>query len=281
MGFIESCLEEMCTFGLDSSFVSSLTSTLAVYNAGTNNTIVSIMRNSVFAVGASLLTLFMLMELVVMINRSDGGSGISGIKLPANILIKFAIFAFLFCHIPAILSGIEDVVVHSISSRMAGASYTSGLGVSSSDIATMSEAIEDLSYVQRIFTYITVLLCWLIVKAVKAIVSLTVVFRMFELWLMLMFSPIPLATIASQEFRQTALNFLKAFTAVCLRGAAIIGCFLIYNTLTASLMRGFDPSLAINEYISTVLVNNILYSIALAMTVFSSGKIVNRILNVI
>ncbi len=71
MSFIETMLTDLCNLSLESGFADSLNKTLSGYNASTNSTIVNLMKNSVFAIGASLLTLFMLMELVAMVNRSD------------------------------------------------------------------------------------------------------------------------------------------------------------------------------------------------------------------
>ena len=93
MSFIEVMITDLCNLSLETDFASSLNKTLADYNSTANTTIINLMRDSVFAVGAALLTLFMLMELVAMVNRANGGeSGLGSIKLPANVMMKFAIF---------------------------------------------------------------------------------------------------------------------------------------------------------------------------------------------
>ena len=105
MTFTESMLSDLCNLALEDGFAESLNKTLSQFDSGTNSIIVNLMRNCVFAIGAALLTLFMLMELVAMVNRSDSmETGLGSLKLPSNIMIKFVVFAFLFCHIPAILN---------------------------------------------------------------------------------------------------------------------------------------------------------------------------------
>ncbi len=279
MSFIETMITDLTSFDLDSGFVSALTKTLADYNPTANAFIINVMKNTVYAVGASLLTLFMLIELVAMVNRADGGSGLGGIKLPANMFIKFAIYAMLFTHIPAILTGIEQVAV-SIASGMASTGYSINMGISASQVTNMADVINDLSFFDRIFTYIIVLLCWLTVKVVQAIIQLTAVFRLFEMWIMLLLSPIPLSTFASSEFKQTAFSFIKAFTATALKSSAIIACFVVYNALMGTLIVNYDPSLDVSEYIHGILVQNIIYTIVLAFSVLGSGKIINRIMGV-
>lgn len=282
MSFIEAMITDLCNLSLESGFSDSLNKTLAQYSSGTNSTIVNLMKDSVFAVGAALLTLFMLMELVTMVNRANGGeNGLGSIKLPANVMIKFAIFAFLFCHIPAILNGIEATAVNLGSSMVTSTNFGFGVGVSTAQVSEIANGIENLDFFNKIFTYIVVFVCWLFVHMVESIISITTVFRVFELWLLLLFSPIPLATIASQEFRQTAINFLKTFTAVSLQGAAIIACFLIYQALMGSYVKSYSSGIDISEFINSFLLQNILYTAVLAVSVFSSGKIIKQIMNAV
>ena len=277
MSFVEVMISDLCNLSLEDGFSTSLTQTLAEYNAGTNSTIVNLMKGTVFAVGASLLTLFMLLELVAMINRSNGGEGgLGSIKLPAHILIKFGVFALLFCHIPALLNGIEATAV-SIGSGIT-ADYNFGVGIDETQIAALASAIDGLGFFDRIFTYIVIFVCWLFVHFVEGILSITVVFRAFELWLMLLLSPIPLATLASTDFRQTAINFLKSFTAVCLQGTAIVACFLIYQALMASFVTSYDTSTDVSTFVNSFLLQNIIYTAVLAVSVFSSGRIIKQIM---
>lgn len=281
MSFIEVMISDLCNLTLESGFAGSLTKTLSQYNAGANTTIVTLMKDSVFATGAALLTLFMLTELVVMVNRSNGESGLSGVRLPVNILIKFGVFAFLFCNIPAVLGGIEQTAVNIGSDMIASANLNFGVGVDATQVSVIASAIESLDFFNRIFTYIVVFICWLFTHLVESIIGITTIFRIFELWLLLLFSPIPLATLASGEFRQTAINFLKTFTAVSLQGAAIIACFLIYQAVVGSSVKSYDASMDISQFINSFLLQNILYTAVLAVSVFSSGKIVKQIMNAV
>lgn len=276
----EKMLRDFCDFGLDSGFFETLRKTLANYNPTANSTIIGIMQSSVFGVGASMLTLFMLLELVTLINRVDSGQGLNGTKIPANALIKFAVLSLFYCNIPKVINGIEAVGVYIASSLGSVITSSGGMGITEADVNTMVDAMNDIGIVERIFTIIVLLLCWLIMKVVQFILSVTVLFRMVEIWLMLLFSPIPLACIASQEFKQTAINFLKSYAAISLRGAAIIGCFIIYYALVGSSIVAYDSSMDINDFIGGFLIDNLLYVIVLGVSVFSSGKIINKILGV-
>ena len=280
MSFIEVMISDLCNLSLGDTISGSLTQTLGEYNSTTNTTIVDLMKNSVFAVGASLLTLFMLLELVAMVNRANGGeAGLGSIKLPAHIFIKFAVFSVLFCNIPALLNGIEGTAASVGKAMITGANYGFGVGVEETQVIAIANAIDKMGFFNKIFTYIVVFVCWLFVHIVSGIISITVIFRAFELWLMLLLSPIPLATLASQDFRQTAINFLKSFAAVCLQGSAIVACFLIYQALMCAFIQKYDATtMDISQFINSFLLQNIIYTAVLAVSVFSSGKIVKQIM---
>ena len=68
--------------------------------------------------------------------------------------------------------------------------------------------------------------------------------------------------------------------AVSLKGAGIIACFVIYNSLVSSFIGDYDPSMDITEYMDGMLIQNILYAFALAISVLNAGKIVNRVMGV-
>lgn len=282
MSFLETMINDMCNLGLESGFANGLKQVVLFTAGGVGQQIVEIMKNTTFAIGASLLTLFMLMELVTMVNRSNSSeAGLSGVRLPANVLIKFGIYSILFCKIPVILGGIEAISVE-IATGISNSNFNVGVGIDINQTNTIANAIEQLDFMEKIFTYIVIIVTWLFCHLVEAIINVTAIFRTFELCLLLLFSPIPIATLPSTEFRQSAINFLKTFTAVCLQASAIIACFMIFSTLIGSnLIANLETSVDVSKFVCSALVNNIMYTCALAASVFSSGKIIKQIINAI
>lgn len=278
---LKSWINEIANLNIDSGYTNSLTQTLSGYNSSVTSIIINTMRTSSYVIGASLLTLFMLMELVAMVNRSSGSEqGLGSIKLPANIMIKFAIFAFCYTHIPTILNAIQDIAANFAVGLSYSDGYSVGVGLSASQVDAVCNEISNLDFLDKIFTYVTVLLAYCVIKLVKGLLTITIILRVFELWLLLMYAPIPLSTIVSPELRQTAINFLKTFIAVSMQGGAIIACFLIYRALmTSSFIALYDGSVNVNDYISTFLMNNIMAALALAISVLTSGKLVRQIMN--
>jgi hypothetical protein len=287
---LEIMLSDLCNLTLEEGFSDSLLKSLITnsnaYQSGVTNAIVNIMSNTVFAIGASLLTLFMLMEFISMVSRADIDN--MGFRLPTIVMVKFGIYTFLYCNIPKILGGIEAVALSIGQSIVTGQTLHGGnglfdysVGLADTDLANIASAVDALPFFSKIFTYLIVFLSWLFVHLVKGMLEIATVFRAFELWILLLFAPIPLATLASQDFRQTALNFLKTFTAVALQSSAILACFFIYQLLMTSYIKSYDTSANIADFFNSFLLSNILYTTVLAMSVLSSGRIVKQMINAI
>lgn len=272
---IKDMLNELTNLTFEPIVTDSLTKTLSGYNSDVTNEVLDIMQNSVYAIGASLLTLFMLIELASLITRANTDNSLRGMQIPANILIKFAILAFLYCHLPDVLNGIQEIAVR-ISNNISS-STTANTGLDASQIDILYNAIEDTGIIQRIVIYILVLLEWLAMRIIVIIVNTVVIFRMFEMWILLAFAPIPLSTIASAEFRQTCFNYLKNFAALALQSSVILLSFRIYSALLNSSIATFSGS-DVMQFMLTMFGKNIGYLIVLVVSVMASGRVAKSIL---
>jgi hypothetical protein len=276
---IETLLTNLCNLSLEGLSESALTKTLSDFNADANNQIISIMKDSVFAIGASLLTLFMLMELCSMITRSSGDNGLGSLKLPANILIKYGVFTLFYCNIPTVLNAIEQIAVELTGKVFTGASTTISVGITSSNITSLVNEIDSLNLMSKLYLSLILVICFLFTHIILAVVNCTVLFRAFEMWILLFLSPIPLATIANTEFRMTAINFLKNYAAIALQGTAIAACFVIYQKLLSGTINGYVSGDAMNFVLNTLIKNLLIYTLCLAVSVFATGRITKSLMN--
>ncbi len=276
---IDAMIDDLGNFSFDNTYIGTITQTASQYNSDIyNNVVIKFMKDVSFGAGAALLTIFMLMELIAILQRNGGdNSGIMGIKLPANILIKWAIVTFLYCRLSIILDGIQQISANMATNAVISASAPGSL---SGDMSAAKAAIDSLGLVEKALACTIVVLEWLIFNLFKSLVSVAMIFRMFELWLLLMFAPIPLATLPSQEFRQTAINFIKLFTSVCLTGVIIMATFMLYSKFITGKFAAL-PADATFLVFAQQMVLNLLYLSVLVVTVFSAGKISKSMLHVI
>lgn len=275
--FTYKMLSDLCNLNLNDSAVSSLTETLSNYNSHVTSNIMNIMKTSVFAIGASLLTLFMLIELTSLITKANTDNSLRGMQIPINILLKFAILSFLYCHLGTILNGIQEIAVK-ISLNIAGTSAAVDMGLNTSQILTICEAIEDSDIFEKILIYVFLFVEWLTVEGCLIVINAMVLFRAVELWILLAFAPIPLAAIASNEFRQTCFNYIRNFAAISLQSSVILLCFKIYNLLVDGKITTFDGTDALG-FMLEFLTINIGYLIVLVVSVLSAGRMAKSIIS--
>jgi hypothetical protein len=275
--FVDSMIDDLTGFAFDSNFMETVTKTASSYDAPTYKIVKDFMKDVSFGVGAALLTLFMLMELVSIIQRSDGDSGLQGIKLPINILIKWGIVTFLFCRLNVVLDAIQTIAVQMATSTTFANTSTSADFLSSVD--SIKTSVDSLGLIDGMLAFIIIMICWLVMNLLKSAVSVLMIFRIFEIWIMIMFAPIPLSTLPSSEFRQTAINYIKNFTALSLSGVIIVAAFHLYSAFTASkLTNALSTDTGVLVFAQNMLLM-ICYLLVLVVTVFNSGKLAKSILN--
>lgn len=218
-------ITDIASVSYDDTLNNSLTQTLKTFNYTSTTAVINIAKNTTFGIGTGLLSIFLLMDLIAIIQRMDGGGGSqSGINIPANFLIKFAIITFLYCKYNIIMEGIEAICVSissSIGSTTVAGPFNAGAG--------LINFYNSLDFLQKAMCGMCIFLCWLVSWLMKNFVIICIAFRMFQMWLMTMFAPIPLATLPSNEFKGTAINFIKSYASVCLSGCIIMGTFKLYS----------------------------------------------------
>ena len=133
---------------------------------------------------------------------------------------------------------------------------------------------------EQVGAFILIIIIFCITEVIFFVIQTIVFFRIFELFIVYMFAPIPLSTLASQEFRSVAINYLKNFLAICLQSAIILASFKLYNIIMVSYIPTTVPaSLTSWDVFVQILVPMTGYLFVLAAAVFSSGRISKSIVN--
>lgn len=283
---IDMMIDDIVNFTASSDFISTVTMTAKEYGGSGNiyyGVVMKFMKDVSFGIGASLLCLFMLMELIAIIQRGDNGGGIHGMQIPANILIKWGIYTFLFCHLNVVLDGIQEVAKEMANSGAISSSAPNVQLISTTQ--TIKDAVKALGLIEELFADLVIILVWLIMNLFKSFISVLLIFRMFELWIMIMFAPIPLATLPMAEFRQTAINYLKSFVALCLTGVIILAAFTLYSSFAANQLKtvltGLSGGILGFLDFAGAMLTFLCYVSVLVVTVFNAGKLAKSIMNAV
>jgi hypothetical protein len=224
--FVKGMITQILNVSSFTTEIASLKTTIQSFNTDVFSTILDVVKSTTFAIGAALLTLFMLMEFVGMVNRYNSDGGITGIKLPANIMIKFGIISFLFCNFYKVLMGMQGIGVELCNGLVTKFGGDPNITMNTYSLVTqISDIINNFDIINKIIIIIILIIIWIAVQGIMIIIKCTVYFRLFETYLLFIFSPIPLSTIPSNEFRSVGINFLKSFAALSIQGAVIIASF--------------------------------------------------------
>ena len=164
--FFEAEIDDICKVNLDLEFASTLTKTAKNYNSKVYKSVKTIM-NVCFGIGASLLSIFMLTELVAIIQRADSsGSGFHGMQIPANLMIRWGIITFLYCHSNVLLEGIQAVIANL--TTQINYSNTAQTLVAA---ATVKATVDSMGIFSKLFAYMAVFIIWVCFQIFKYLIT--------------------------------------------------------------------------------------------------------------
>lgn len=89
---------------------------------------------------------------------------------------------------------------------------------------------------------------FIVMKAIAYLIFVIAAGRVFELGVMTIFAPLPLATFASETSSDVARNFIKNYIATVIQIGVIIAMFMVYVALNAAVVDQF-PSTKILKFV--------------------------------
>ena len=183
----------------------------------------------------TILALFFVLEiyrLSIRAEASGGGSGQLGVELIIKVLFRLVIFKVVIDKTPEIMKAIYNLTAY-LTSKIAATSFSASSPPQIIDVDAVANHLSSvfpLNFLQIIVSIVMALLIYLVVLFATAIAYIVSYLRLIELYLYYALSPIPLATLPSEELSSAGKSFLKSFTAVSLQGSII---FLIMMFLPA------------------------------------------------
>jgi hypothetical protein len=109
---------------------------------------------------------------------------------------------------------------------------------------TIETAVRNVGFFESIPLWLVTLLGSLLIWVLSLIMIFSVYGRFFRLYLYTALAPLPLSTFAGEGASATGKSFLKSYAGVCLEGAVVIVCCVIFGAfVNASSLGVPDPSL--------------------------------------
>lgn len=185
---------------------------------------------SILPIGCGVLSFVFTIKLIQISQRMDGNASLPGVKEVAFLLVFFAVFLFLIQNsfdLMASLYAVTKLAIERIVDMF-------GTGATI-DLTTVSIVTEDNDIPSLIAMLIIALISWIVVVAAYIVALVVSWARAIQLYLMAIFSPIPLALMGTEETRHIGIGYIKNFIAVCLAGVIILVLLIAFPIVLGGL----------------------------------------------
>ena len=230
----------------------------------------AIMKSVAMPIAYVILSLFFVLELHKASLRADGVGGGTpfGVEVVFRAMLKMALCKMAIDSTLLIMRAIYGVSL-AVTKGIAGViKDEAGAVTESVDIAVLKTAIEAMDTGDQIGMLIELVFVRFGILVILGIVHVICIGRFVTIYAHIAISPIPIATIPSEELSSIAKGFLKSFAAVCLQGALIYLILSFFPVLISANILG-DKSIF----------GLLLYSVILVMAIFGSGQLAKGICN--
>ena len=148
-----------------------------------------------------------------------------------KILLRFIIAKMVVQHCHLILEAIAVVMNGILNLVSEPKTLSTILDDSARDV--MMAAFRDADFFGRIFMFLKMGLCWLVMFVIRVAVLFIVYGRFIEIAIYTAIAPIPLATIAGESTSGVAKKFIQSYIGVLLQGVIIVVMCVIYVGVSA------------------------------------------------
>lgn len=175
----------------------------------------------------SVLALMIMVQIFSVARRASSGDVLPGFKDIAVIVIFFVCFSWAINHSMEICSAIYTAFVDMIVQVQSIATGATG--------GTLPEITAGSGGMMGVKLIIGLML---LIAGIVAYVATTAMLlaRSLQIYVMAMFSPIPLACLGADLTRSMGIGFLKNFVAACLAGVIIMLLILLYPALYSGIL---------------------------------------------
>ena len=195
----------------------------------------TVARSAVKPIASTILAIMCVLELARVSTRADGDREL-GVKLVAMAMFKAHARVHRGPAQRAHAPGhrlIGDSVLGGIHSAAPTTGASSGLGLGDS----MRDAIDSAGWMGQIPCPILLLIPFLVSKGATIVVTVVILLRFVQIYMLTAFNPLPIAFIAQEETRQWGINYFKQYASLVFQCATLYLAILMYRTLVGGTLN--------------------------------------------
>ncbi len=215
-------------------------------------------------IAGGVLGFCVMVQFIKISQKIDGSQTVPALKEIVFLVAFYVFFSWLITHSTEILTAVYDVILKS-STKMTELQHNFNY---MDNFKTVEFTDIGWAIVSIAFAFILVMLTFLTTAYAHALL----IMRGIQLYIYIMFAPLSLALLGSEQTRSMGIGFIKAFVSQCLAGMILV--FLVYSYPAIISMVVIVPQLGIQHALSACLAVVLAYFMALK----KSSDIANAIL---
>ena len=192
----------------------------------------NVMNGVVKPMAGTVLAFCLVVELMKVAEHADSSQTMPGVKQVATVVVFFVLFSLLIDHADAVC-----LLLYEIGRIVLDYASSAGAVVGSLDVEALRSSLEALG--ANFWALGTAL-----VDMGLAYAALTIawVARAIQIYVYLMFAPVPIALLGASETRQMGVGYLRNFAAVCLASTVMMFVLFLFPLLFNSVMAQYTSA---------------------------------------
>jgi hypothetical protein len=188
-----------------------------------------------------ILGFFIALELVQMLIEKNNLADLDVYNVIFKWVVKSFIAILIVSNAFTIVGAVFTVGQEVITGAAIDATATIGDGL---DLAAFEEALQDASLGQVIGLWFQLNIFSLIFPIVRIAIFIVIVGRFLEIFMYIVAAPIPLATMANQEYRAMGNNYLKSLLALAFQGLLMLVVVAIVGGMMIDVVADFGTDVS-------------------------------------
>ena len=184
-----------------------------------------------------ILGFFIALELIQMLVEKNNLADIDMINVVVKWLVKSFIAILIVSNAFVIVGAIFTIGQEVITGAALDATATIGDGL---DMTAFYDSLQDASLGELVGLWFQLNIFGLIFPIVRIAIFIVIVGRFLEIFMYVVAAPIPLATMANQEYRAMGNNYLKSLLALAFQGLLMLVVVAVIGGMMVDVVSNFD-----------------------------------------
>ena len=263
--------------GVGDDIIAQLLKTPAQYSSEIYELSLSVARTAVKPVASTILAIMCVLEIARVSTRADGDREL-GVKLIAMAMFKLVLVFTAAQHCELMLKAIDEIgqsVMNGIHTAAPNTGTAAGAGLGDS----MRSAIESAGPFGQIPCLILLIIPFLVSKGATIVVTVVVLLRFVQIYMLTAFNPLPIAFIAQEETRQWGINYFKQYASAVFQCATLYLAILMYRTLVGGTLNPskFKDGDSLSGWVMDNFIGLLLASVMLIGVVMAANSVAKKL----